>query len=74
MTDNHQEGNARDWKRLVLRVVLVEHDLDMDAAVAQIGSLMNDKDSLSQMVMSAEPGALDTAQQVAELLADGFLE
>ena len=55
-------------------VVMVEKDLSVDNAVAQIGSLMADAATLGQMAVSArEQGHLDTAQQVASLLGKQFL-
>ena len=74
VTDNHQEGNARGLEEVGAAVVMVEKDLSVDNAVAQIGSLMADAATLGRMAVSArEQGHLDTAQQVASLLGEQFL-
>jgi UDP-N-acetylglucosamine--N-acetylmuramyl-(pentapeptide) pyrophosphoryl-undecaprenol N-acetylglucosamine transferase len=74
VTDNHQEGNARGLEEVGAAVVIVERDLNVDASVAQIDSLLSDSDSLSRMSVSAKgQGHLDTAKQVADLLAERFL-
>ena len=74
VTDNHQEGNARGLEDVGAAVVIVEKELSVDAAVAQIGSLMADAETLGRMAVSAkEQGHLDTAQQVASLLGERFL-
>ena len=74
VTDNHQEGNARGLEEVGAAVVMVEKDLSVDNAVAQIGSLMADSETLGRMAVSArEQGHLDTAQQVASLLGERFL-
>ena len=74
VTDNHQEGNARGLEEVGAAVVMVEKGLSVDGAVAQIGSLLADSETLSQMAVSArEQGHLDTAKQVASLLGERFL-
>jgi len=74
VTDNHQEGNARGLEEVGAAVVMVERDLDIDSAVAQIGSLLADEGTLSRMSTSAKgQGHLDTAKQVAALLGQRFL-
>jgi UDP-N-acetylglucosamine--N-acetylmuramyl-(pentapeptide) pyrophosphoryl-undecaprenol N-acetylglucosamine transferase len=74
VTDNHQEGNARGLEEVGAAVVVVERDLEVDAAVAQIDSLLADPDTLARMSVSAKgQGHLDTAKQVAGLLAERFL-
>ena len=74
VTDNHQEGNARGLEEVGAAVVIVERDLDVDASIAQIDSLLSDSDTLSRMSVSAKgQGHLDTAKQVADLLAERFL-
>ena len=75
VTDNHQEGNARGLEDVGAAVVLIERDLEIDAAVAQIGSLLADEGTLTRMSTSAKgQGHLDTAQKVASLLGRQFLE
>ena len=74
VTDNHQEGNARGLEEVGAAVVIVEKELSVEQAVAQIGSLMSDSATLERMAVSAkEQGHLDTAQQVASLLGERFL-
>jgi len=74
VTDNHQEGNARGLEEVGAAIVVVERDLNIDATVAQIGSLLGDPASLERMATSAKSQAhLDTADQVASLLAGRFL-
>ena len=74
VTDNHQEGNARGLEAVGAAVVLVERELEVRAAVAQLGSLLADRDTRAQMAKSAgEQGHLDTAEQVADLLSSRFL-
>ncbi len=74
VTDNHQEGNARGLEDVGAAIVVVERDLNLDATVAQIGSLLGDAPSLDRMAKSAKNQAhLDTADKVASLLADRFL-
>jgi UDP-N-acetylglucosamine--N-acetylmuramyl-(pentapeptide) pyrophosphoryl-undecaprenol N-acetylglucosamine transferase len=74
VTDNHQEGNARGLEVVGAAVVLVERDLDIRVAIAQIGSLLADADTRDQMAKSARgQGHLDTAAQVADLLSSRFL-
>ena len=74
VTDNHQEGNARGLEEVGAAVVVVERDLDINATVAQIGSLLQDEKTLAKMATSAKGQAhLDTADQVAELLSNQFL-
>ena len=74
VTDNHQEGNARGLEDVGAAVVVVERDLNIDSTVAQIGSLLGDAPTLQRMSTSAKSQAhLDTADQVATLLAERFL-
>ena len=74
VTDNHQEGNARGLEEVGAAVVMVEKELSVEQAVAQIGSLMSDAKTLERMAVSAkEQGHLDTAQKVASLLGERFL-
>ena len=74
VTDNHQEGNARGLEEVGAAVVIVEQDLNISEAVAQIGSLLADSDTLGRMAVSASgQGHLDTAKQVASLLEERFL-
>ena len=74
VTDNHQEGNARGLEEVGAAVVVVERDLDIASTVAQIGSLLKDDATLAQMASSAKSQAhLDTADHVAGLLSDQFL-
>ena len=74
VTDNHQEGNARGLETVGAAVVMVEHELEMDAAVTQISSLMSDEATLQKMATSAKGQAhLDTAAKVAGLLEEQFL-
>ena len=71
VTDNHQEGNARGLEEVGAAVVIVEKELSVEQAVAQIGSLMSDPSTLERMAVSAkDQGHLDTAQQVASLLGE----
>ena len=74
VTDNHQEGNARGLEEVGAAVVVVERDLEVEATVAQIASLLGDAPSLQRMAQSAKSQAhLDTADTVATLLAERFL-
>ncbi len=67
-------GLARGLEEVGAAVVVVERDLEVDAAVAQIDSLLADPDTLARMSVSAKgQGHLDTAKQVAGLLAERFL-
>ena len=74
VTDNHQEGNARGLEEVGAAVVLVERDLSIESAVAQIGSLLADGETRARMAVSARnQGHLDTAAKVAGMLSTRFL-
>ncbi len=74
VTDNHQEGNARGLEDVGAAIVIVERDLDIARAVAEIRGLLGDQAALKQMAQKARAqGHLDTAEQVATLLTDTFL-
>lgn len=74
VTDNHQEGNARGLEEVGAAVVVVERELDVQATVAHIGSLLADENALQSMSVSAKgQGHLDTASQVADLLTTRLL-
>lgn len=69
VTDNHQEGNARGLEAVGAAKVVVEKDLDVQAAVREIAALLADRAGLR--AMSAAAGAQfkgDTAGQVADLI------
>jgi UDP-N-acetylglucosamine--N-acetylmuramyl-(pentapeptide) pyrophosphoryl-undecaprenol N-acetylglucosamine transferase len=74
VTDNHQEGNARGLEAVGAAVVIVERELDIDAAVAQIATLLGEPQARETMAANAkDQGHLDTASQVASLLSKQFL-
>jgi len=69
VTDNHQEGNARGLEAVGAARVVVERGLDLDAAVADIASLMAERDTLAAMGEAAgEQFKGDTAGTVADLI------
>lgn len=69
VTDNHQEGNARGLEAVGAAKVVVEKDLDLDAAVGEIAALLADRDALAAMSTAAgEQFKGDTAGKVADLI------
>ena len=69
VTDNHQEDNARGLEVAGAAKMLLEHDLDVDAAVADIIALANDATTLSKMSEAARLlGRPDTAERVADIV------
>jgi UDP-N-acetylglucosamine--N-acetylmuramyl-(pentapeptide) pyrophosphoryl-undecaprenol N-acetylglucosamine transferase len=69
VTDNHQEGNARGLEAVGAAMVVVERDLDLQAAAADIAKLAADPDKLLAMGAAAKTlGRPDTAEQVADLV------
>jgi len=73
VTDNHQEANARGLEAEGAAQVLLEADLDMNAALQQIQELLSDAGSLKAMSEAARKnGRPDTAAHVADLLEAKF--
>ncbi|MEL6347712.1 MAG: undecaprenyldiphospho-muramoylpentapeptide beta-N-acetylglucosaminyltransferase [Myxococcota bacterium] len=73
VTENHQEGNARGLESEGAANVILEKDLVIEDAVAQILALLHDRDALKAMSENARKlGQPDTAQQVADLIEARF--
>jgi UDP-N-acetylglucosamine--N-acetylmuramyl-(pentapeptide) pyrophosphoryl-undecaprenol N-acetylglucosamine transferase len=69
VTDNHQEGNARGLEGVGAARVVVERDLDLDAAVADIVAVLADADGMTAMGHAAAGQArLDTVDRVADAI------
>ena len=69
VTDNHQEDNARGLEVAGAAKMLLEQDLDVDAAVAEIIALANDAPTLAKMSEAARMlGRPDTAERVADIV------
>ena len=69
VTDNHQEGNARGLEAAGAAMVVVERDLDLDAAARSVAALAADAERLAAMgAAAATLGRPDTAQRVADVV------
>jgi len=69
VTDNHQEDNARGLEAVGAAKVVLESDLDLEAAVADIVALADDADALAKMSEAARGlGRPDTAERVADIV------
>ncbi len=69
VTDNHQEGNARGLEGVGAAMVVIERDLDVARAAADIAALVSDADRLAAMAAAAtSQGRPDTAARVAEIV------
>ena len=69
VTDNHQEGNARGLESVGAAMVVVEQDLDLDAAARDVARLASDRARLDSIGTAAQTlGRPDTAEQVADVV------
>lgn len=69
VTDNHQEANARGLERAGAARVYVEKDLDLDAVLGDLDTLLADPARLAAMAAAAKGlGKPDVATHVADLL------
>ena len=69
VTDNHQEGNARGLEKVGAAMVVVERDLDLDAAARSVAALASDRPRLEAMGTAARTlGRPGTAEQVADVV------
>jgi UDP-N-acetylglucosamine--N-acetylmuramyl-(pentapeptide) pyrophosphoryl-undecaprenol N-acetylglucosamine transferase len=73
VTDDHQTANARGLERAGAARVLVEKDMDLGRAAAEISTLVADAAALSTMSAGARALArLDTADEVARMVEERF--